>query len=555
LTGTPVYNLPSDVAGLLNTAVGKKVLPSDPEEFKRLFLADIPVHAPLLAKIRGTLTGHDLENVSRQELINRRLLVNAAKGYVDVHQGGGAEFPERSDEHHSVEMSPLQHEMYEFHTNKMPWYLQAKIRAGLPLNKAEAQNMNAFQTALRQVSNTPRPYREGMTDEEEEGHTPKIQLMARHLREMRDKDPNFRGIVYSTYLGAGLNPMSRALQKHNIPHNVFTGEVPKKQRDQMVLDYNSGKVPVLLVSGAGAEGLDLKGTKAIQIMEPHWNESRINQVIGRGIRYQSHAHLPEHERKVKVLRYTTVLPKSFLERKGLSTPAQGVEEYIHNTAKDKERVSNQIADALTEASNYGALKKMEFHGVKAAAFDETLRVFGLEKAAGAARQLRQILSEHAAGAATGAGLGAGIGGIYAHDTVDPTESFEAAQLRRLKGMLIGGVLGGVAGGAVSGLARANYPRLFHRVTEGPYPEEPSSFLQKAHGVYMHPATRGLLGLATGTAIANKYRDLSAEHRFGQLAALKALGNEDEEKQKILDARLEALKASRHMGEYRSSLDK
>lgn len=356
LTGTPVYNLPSDVASLLNTAAGRKVLPSDPEEFKRVFLKDVPVQAPILSKIRGKLTGVDLENVSRQQLINRQLLVNAARGFVDVHAGGGSEFPARVDENHTVEMSPLQHELYLFHTKKMPWYLQAKIKAGLPLNKQEAKDMNAFQTALRQVSNTPRPYREGMTDEHEEAHTPKIQLMAKHLKQMHAKDPKFRGVVYSTYLNAGLRPMSLALQKAGIPHNVFTGEVPKKQRDQMVRDYNEGRVPVLLVSGAGAEGLDLKGTKAIQVMEPHWNESRINQVIGRGIRYQSHAHLPEHERQVKVMRYTTVLPKGFLERKGISTPAQGVEEYIHNTAKDKERVSNQIAEALAEASAYGPLK-------------------------------------------------------------------------------------------------------------------------------------------------------------------------------------------------------
>lgn len=363
LTGTPVYNLPSDVASLLNTAAGRPVLPSDPDHFKKVFLGDIPVQAPLLSKLRGHLTGRDLENVPRQQLINRQLLVNAAKGFVDVHPGGGAGFPDRVDENHVVEMSPIQHDMYEFHINKMPWYLSAKIRAGLPLDKQEAKNMNAFQTALRQVSNTPRPYREDMTDEHEAQHTPKIQLMAKHLQEMRDKDPNFRGLIYSTYLNAGLRPMSQALQKAGIPHHMFTGDVSKKNRDQMVLDYNAGRVPVLLVSGAGAEGLDLKGTKAIQIMEPHWNESRINQVIGRGIRYQSHAHLPKHERKVKVMRYTSVLPKSFLERKGLSTPAQGVEEYIHNTAKDKERVSNQIADALVEASAYGPLRPTPFNAV------------------------------------------------------------------------------------------------------------------------------------------------------------------------------------------------
>jgi superfamily II DNA or RNA helicase len=363
LTGTPVYNQPYDLAALLNTAAGRKVLPDDPALFKKTFVGEETIEAPLLERIKGRVLGHPVDTVTRQKLINRQFLVNAAKGFVDVHKGGGEGFPDRVDETHHVEMSPGQHKMYEFHSNQMPWYLRAKIRAGLPLDKQESRELNAFQGALRQASNTPRPYVADMSHEEEAEHTPKIQMMAKHLKEMHGKDPNFRGVVYSNYLNAGLEPMSRALQKHGIPHNVFTGEVSKKQRDQMVKDYNSGKVPVLLVSGAGSEGLDLKGTKAIQLMEPHWNESRINQVIGRGIRYQSHAHLPDEERKVRVMRYMSTLPKTLAQKSGLNyitgqKPPQSVEQYMKSMSDDKERFSNQIASALQEASDLGPLRKI-----------------------------------------------------------------------------------------------------------------------------------------------------------------------------------------------------
>lgn len=375
LTGTPVYNQPYDLAMLLNTAAGKKVLPDDPALFKKTFVGEETIEAPFLERIKGRILGHPVDTVTRPKLINREALIRAAKGYVDVHSGGGMGFPDREDVEHAVPMSDKQHEMYEYHSNKMPWYLRAKIRAGLPLNKQESRDLNAFQGALRQASNTPRPYAQDMSDEEEDKHTPKIQLMAKHLKEMHGKDPNFRGVVYSNYLDAGLKPMSRALQRAGIAHHVFTGEVSKKQRDQMVKDYNSGKVPVLLVSGAGSEGLDLKGTKAIQLMEPHWNESRINQVIGRGIRYKSHEHLPEHERKVKVMRYITKLPNEPV-MKGLrwltaQDEPKSVEEYMKNMSAEKERFSNQIAGALQEASAMGPLRK--FGSTKNMSNDEFLQ--------------------------------------------------------------------------------------------------------------------------------------------------------------------------------------
>ncbi len=362
LTGTPVYNQPYDLAVLMNTAAGKKVLPDDPALFKKTFVGEETIQAPLLARIKGRLLDHPVDTVTRAKLINRNYLINAVKGYVDVHAGGGEHFPRRVDEVHTVEMTPEQHRIYEFHANQMPWYLKAKIRAGLPLDKQESKELNSFQGALRQASNTPRPYVAGMTDEEERKHTSKIQKMVTHLRDMREKDPNFRGLVYSNYLGAGLEPMSRELKRHGIPHHVFTGEIPKKQRDEMVRDYNSGKVPVLLVSGAGSEGLDLKGTKAIQLMEPHWNESRLNQVIGRGIRFKSHEHLPEEERQVKVMRYMSQLPPGIADKIGLTwlsgaKKPQSVEEYMKNMSEEKDRFSKQLADALQEASDSGPLKK------------------------------------------------------------------------------------------------------------------------------------------------------------------------------------------------------
>lgn len=360
LTGTPVYNQPADLANLLNAAAGRKVLPDDPNLFKQTFVGEKTVEAPLWDRLKGRVLGHPVDTETHPTLINRERLVNAAKGYVDVHRGGGEGFPDRIDEEHHVTMSPEQWKYYRFAEGQMPWYLRAKIRAGLPMDKKESKELNAFQGALRQISNTPRGFSTELTDDDEHKHTPKIQKMVEHLLDARKSDPNHRGVVYSNFLDSGINPMSRALTRAGVPHSVFTGEVSPAHRAQMVADYNSGKTPVLLLSGAGSEGLDLKGTKTIQLMEPHWNQSRIDQTIGRGIRYGSHAHLPEKERKVRVMRYFSDPAKDIDDRLGTLVgmkPKKGIEDYLFHMSNEKDRLTREIADALQEASDAGPLQK------------------------------------------------------------------------------------------------------------------------------------------------------------------------------------------------------
>jgi ERCC4-related helicase len=82
-----------------------------------------------------------------------------------------------------------------------------------------------------------------------------------------------------------------------------------KEKKEAVKAFNSGKINTLLISGAGAEGIDLKGTRNIHITEPHWNEARVDQVIGRGVRFKSHDHLPEKDRSVTVTKYYSTVPK------------------------------------------------------------------------------------------------------------------------------------------------------------------------------------------------------------------------------------------------------
>ena len=73
-------------------------------------------------------------------------------------------------------------------------------------------------------------------------------------------------------------------------------------RAEIVARYNNDGLDVLFISKAGGEGLDLKGTRQMILMESGWNENTERQVVGRGARFRSHSHLPTDQQDVVIYR-------------------------------------------------------------------------------------------------------------------------------------------------------------------------------------------------------------------------------------------------------------
>jgi SNF2 family DNA or RNA helicase len=122
-------------------------------------------------------------------------------------------------------------------------------------------------------------------------------------------------------------------------------------RSQMVKDYNANKLRALLISSAGAEGLDLKGTRLLQILEPHFNKEKEKQIVGRAIRYQSHAGLPPDEQNVLIQRYLSQPKGSWIDRMLGRPTVRGTDEYISDLADRKEKLNQQLLDQI---ARYGA---------------------------------------------------------------------------------------------------------------------------------------------------------------------------------------------------------
>jgi hypothetical protein len=334
MTATTQYNQPYDLAPLVNLASGKKELPEG-KEFNSKYLE---IRRTNPGWIRRVLLGiKPEENVN---IKNQKQLSAILSKYTDKHEDlAGEFFPEKSEKIVPVPMSKEQHQIYKAIEGKLPFLLRLKVRSGMPLDKKELANLNAFSTGMRQVSNTAAPY---LNNYNPDTHSPKIDAALASLSEKAGLDKNFRGVVYSNYLDAGLKQYSEKLKKAKIPHSIYTGELTKAQKQKLVDEYNSGKSPVMLISSAGGEGLDLKGTKLIQVLEPHFNHSKIDQVVGRGARFKSHSHLPKEERKVEIEHFHSTFPDGvFGKSKDLT-----IDQYLHGVGSKKADIKDKIQEII-----------------------------------------------------------------------------------------------------------------------------------------------------------------------------------------------------------------
>lgn len=339
LSGTPIRNHPSEIAPIMNIVHGANVFPSDPKAFSDKFIAEEKVHPGIFNRIfRGAKPG------VRYKIKNPDQFEQLVKGYVDYHAPASEDFPSTSHEVLETPMNDEQVKYYKFILGQAGPALRWKIKMGLPPSKTESKQLNSFLSGARQVSNSTRAFG-GKTI------SPKITRAVGEVKKRTAKDKNFKAVVYSNYLDSGVNDYAQQLEKEKIPYAIFDGSLNDKDRKQLVEGYNSGKIKALLITGAGAQGLDLKGTKLMQLLEPHWNDARLEQATGRAIRYKSHEHLPEEERHVHVQRFQSTMPKTFLQKLTGGKQDMSTDQYLDMLSKDKEKLNEQFLEILRRAGS------------------------------------------------------------------------------------------------------------------------------------------------------------------------------------------------------------
>lgn len=66
-------------------------------------------------------------------------------------------------------------------------------------------------------------------------------------------------------------------------------------------------IKILMITASGSEGINLRSTRFVHIMEPYWHPTRKDQVIGRARRICSHKTLPESMQNIRVFVYLMTL--------------------------------------------------------------------------------------------------------------------------------------------------------------------------------------------------------------------------------------------------------
>lgn len=294
------------------------------------------------------------------------------RGYVSYFRGAPPyAFPQLVVRYVKVEMSDFQYQAYkDVIRSEEAKYKRRKSKDIDPrdlgaIKALTVKNLpNNFFIGTRIVSNIVFPNRkineEGFRSFKGESATTDLEIYSPKFARIIRKIGNARGkvFVYSSFKEyGGIKSLTRALDengyKNYIPHGegpkryaVWSGDEDIRTKDEIRAVYNHpnnlyGKsVKVLLGSPSIREGVSLTAVQQVHVLEPYWNQARLDQVIGRASRFCSHKDVPEERRIVKVYIYIAVREEE----------PQTVDEYIWNLAVQKNKLVREFERSLKEVA-------------------------------------------------------------------------------------------------------------------------------------------------------------------------------------------------------------
>lgn len=340
LSGTPITNEPSDMASLISMLTNRELTPKQFDERYVGYKSKFPGVLPWL---RGAQWGEVPYVKNEKEL--RQLL----QGRVDYQPSKTPEGVDVQEEQVKVPLSKAQQKIQKAIRTKIPPGFLWKLDQEFPMSREELAKMNSFLNGLRQVSLSTQSFRADKDPLKAFDQSSKLQTALENLQKSLASDKRKKALIYSNFVESGVNPYAAALERAKIPYGVFHGGIPTEARQKALRDYNEGKLRALLIGPAGAEGISTKGTNLIQLLDPHWNESRIQQARGRGLRFDSHVGLPEDLKNVQVQRYLSTSEEPSWLGKLLGKRRQRTgDEVLENLAQNKEQLNAAFRKILQD---------------------------------------------------------------------------------------------------------------------------------------------------------------------------------------------------------------
>ena len=113
--------------------------------------------------------------------------------------------------------------------------------------------------------------------------------------------------TYALYTG------TESAEEKELVRNIYNSDwdanlpITQTLRDIANNNHLGEIVKVLMITASGSEGINLRSTRFVHIMEPYWHPTRKDQVIGRARRICSHKSLPKEMQDVRVFLYLMTL--------------------------------------------------------------------------------------------------------------------------------------------------------------------------------------------------------------------------------------------------------
>lgn len=169
--------------------------------------------------------------------------------------------------------------------------------------------------------------------------------------------------TYALYTGTETSEEKEMLR------HIYNGEwddIPDSIGNVLKSKYrnnNMGEaIKVFMITSSGSEGINLRNTRFVHIMEPYWHPVRLEQVIGRARRICSHKDLPKNLQTVEVFVYLMIFSESQLKsdeaielkRKDLSKGIPKLpitsDQYLYEISEIKSNLTSQLTDAIKESA-------------------------------------------------------------------------------------------------------------------------------------------------------------------------------------------------------------
>lgn len=362
MSATPIGDRPSDIALTLNL-----LRPAEPLPVGRAFNAEFVVTKHVYGHLKGPdgvyLKGPDgalLTHVVGVERTAANLDRFAAltRHMVSYYEASEAAFPATRRRVVRCPMSAYQWRSYRVHERGRSAGKGYVDLLRLPTD---------FLLGLRQLSNIAFPSR--LTGEEgldsltgaalgDDGIATHSSKMARVLRAVdAARGPVF---VYSHFLrGVGVECLVRLLEHRGYAnvlasppsakrYAVWSGDETAAERAAALAAFNRPEnrdgrlLKVILGSPAMKEGVSLLRAREVHILEPYWNDARIEQIAGRAVRFCSHRDLKASQRRVDVYVYASVAPE------GEGEEGETVDERILAMADAKARLAREFLDVVRD---------------------------------------------------------------------------------------------------------------------------------------------------------------------------------------------------------------